>query len=81
MAVFCRPTATTSAAEAAGLLASLNPTTEILTPAPARPNRRQPAPTRCLFDALGRTVLRQPATAVETFVSVAALAAGLYTAE
>lgn len=38
MAVFCRPTATTSAAEAAGLLASPNPTTEILT-------LRQPAQT------------------------------------
>ena len=66
MAVFCQPTATTTAAEAAGLLAFPNPATEILT--------------LRLFDALGRTVLRQPATAVETFVSVAALAAGLYTA-
>ena len=77
MAVFCRPTATTTAAEAAGLLAFPNPATEILT-------LRQPAQTatsRRLLDAVGRTVLRQPATAVETFVSVAALAAGPYTAQ
>ena len=77
MAVFYRPTATDTAAEAAGFLAFPNPATEILT-------LRQPAQTAAslrLLDTLGRTALHQPATAIETFVSVAARAAGLYTAQ
>ena len=75
--MFCRPTATTTAAEAAGFLAFPDPATEILT-------LRQPAQTAAslrLLDTLGRTALHQPATAIETFVSVAARAAGLYTAQ
>ncbi len=77
MAVFCRPTATAAAAEAAGFLAFPNPALETLT-------LRQPARTAAsvrLLDALGREVLRQPAAATETSVSVAALAQGLYTAQ
>ena len=77
MAVFCRPTATAAAAEAAGFLAFPNPATETLT-------LRQPAQTAAsvrLLDALGRPVLCQPALAPETLVSVAALTPGLYTAQ
>jgi CubicO group peptidase (beta-lactamase class C family) len=77
MAVLCRPTATTAAAEAAGFLAFPNPATDILT-------LRQPDKTAtsvCLLDALGREVLRQPTASSETSVSVAALAPGLYTAQ
>ena len=77
MAVFCRPTATAAAAEAAGFLAFPNPATETLT-------LRQPAQTTAsvrLLDALGRPVLCQPALAPETLVSVAALTPGLYTAQ
>ena len=76
MAVFCRPTATSAAAEAAGFLAFPNPATEIIT-------LRQPARTAAtvrLLDALGREVLRQPTAGPETLVSVAALVPGLYTA-
>ena len=76
MAVFYRPSATDTAAEAAGFLAFPDPATETLT---LRQSAQTTASVR-LLDALGRTVLRQPATTVETFVSVAALAAGLYTA-
>lgn len=75
MAVFYQPTAT--ATEAAGFLAFPKPATKILI-------LRQPAQTAAnlrLLDALDYTVLRQPATAVETFIFVAALAAGLYTAQ
>ena len=77
IAVFCRPMATATAAEAASFLAFPNPTIEILT-------LRQPVQTAtslCLLDTLGRTVLHQPATAVETFVFVAVLAASLCTAQ
>ena len=77
MAVFCRPTATTAAAEAAGFLAFPNPATETLT-------LRQPAGAAAsvrLLDALGREVSRQPAATAETNVSVAALTPGLYTAQ
>ncbi|WP_460550398.1 serine hydrolase [Hymenobacter daeguensis] len=77
MAVFCRPTATATAAEAAGFLAFPNPATETLT-------LRQPAHTAasvCLLDALGREILRQPTAGSEASVSVAALAPGLYTAQ
>ena len=76
MAVLCRPTATTAAAEAAGFLAYPNPAAETLT-------LRQPAHAAAavrLLDALGREVLRQPATAATT-VAVAALPAGLYAAQ
>ena len=76
MAVLCRPTATTAAAEAAGFLAFPNPAAETLT-------LRQPAHAAAavrLLDALGREVLRQPATATAT-VAVAALPAGLYAAQ
>ncbi|UOQ97415.1 serine hydrolase [Hymenobacter sp. 5317J-9] len=74
MAVFCRPTATAAAADAAGFLAFPNPATEVLT-------LRQPAhaaATVRLTDALGREVWRRPAPGAETSVSVAALAPGLY---
>jgi hypothetical protein len=77
MAVFCRPTATNAAAEAAGFLAFPNPALQTLT-------LRQPAQvaTRVrLLDALGREVLRQPVAGPETLVPVAALASGLYTAQ
>lgn len=77
MAIFCRPSASAAAAEAAGFLAFPNPATETLT-------LRQPAQTAAsvrLLDALGREVLRQPAVVAETSVSVAALVPGLYTAQ
>ena len=77
MAVFCRPTATAATAEAVGFLAFPNPATATLT-------LRQPAHTAAsvrLLDALGREMLRQPATGPETTVSVAALAPGLYSAQ
>ncbi|MCI1189368.1 serine hydrolase [Hymenobacter sp. DH14] len=77
MAVFCRPTATAAAAEAAGFLAFPNPANETLT-------LRQPAQTTAsvrLLDALGREVRRQSSAGMETSVSVAALAPGLYTAQ
>ena len=78
MAVFCRSTATTAAADAAGFLAFPNPALETLT-------LRQPAQLAAsvrLLDALGREVLRQPATTgAETLVSVAALVPGLYAAQ
>ena len=77
MAVFCRPTTTAAAAEAAGFLAFPNPAIETLT-------LRQPAQTTAsvrLLDTLGRPVLCQPALASETLVSVAALTPGLYTAQ
>ncbi|WP_210520734.1 serine hydrolase [Hymenobacter terricola] len=77
MAVFCRPTATAAAAEAAGFLAFPNPATETLT-------LRQPAKTAAavrLLDALGREIVHQSTTGAETSVSVAMLAPGLYTAQ
>ena len=77
MAVLCRPTAATVAAEAAGFLAYPNPAAETLT-------LRQPAHAAAavrLLDALGREVLRQPVTAAVTTVAVAALPAGLYAAQ
>lgn len=77
MAVFCRPTATAAAAEAAGFLAFPNPAFETLT-------LRQPAQTTSsvrLLDNLGREVRLQQAAGIETSVSVAALAPGLYTAQ
>ncbi|MBO2011842.1 serine hydrolase [Hymenobacter negativus] len=77
MAVFCRPTATAAAADAAGFLAFPNPAAEVLT-------LRQPAKTAAsvrLLDALGREVLRQPITGTETSVSVAAQSSGLYVAQ
>ena len=77
MAVICRPTATTAAAEAAGFLAFPNPATATLT---LRQPARLAASVR-LLDALGREILRQPATGPETTVSVAALAPGLYSAQ
>ncbi|WP_460500357.1 T9SS type A sorting domain-containing protein, partial [Hymenobacter agri] len=63
--------------EAAGFLAFPNPATATLT-------LRQPAQTTAsvrLLDALGREVKRQPAAGMETSVSVAALAPGLYVAQ
>ena len=77
MAIFCRPTATAAAAEAAGFLAFPNPATETLT-------LRQPVQSTTtvrLLDALGREVLRQPTAGPQTSVSVAALVPGLYTAQ
>ncbi|MDO7849640.1 serine hydrolase [Hymenobacter sp. M29] len=77
MAVFCRPTATAAAAEAAGYSAFPNPATETL-------SLRQPTQTAAavrLLDALGREVRRQPVAGMEASVSVAALAPGLYTAQ
>ena len=77
MAVFCRPTAATAAAEAASFLAFPNPTTEILT-------LHQPAcstATVRLLDVMGREVLRHPVAGTETSVTVAALVPGLYTAQ
>lgn len=74
MAVFCRPTATAAAAEAAGFLAFPNPAAETLT-------LRQPAHTAAsvrLLDALGREVLHQPTTGTEALILVAALVPGLY---
>jgi hypothetical protein len=76
MAVFCRPTATGAATEAA-FLAFPNPATEVFT-------LRQPAQTAAsvrLLDALGRTVRHQPAADAEGSVAVAALAPGLYTVQ
>jgi len=78
MAVFCRPTASAPAAEAAGFLAFPNPATETL----ALRHPPQAAAAVRLLDGLGREVLRHPTgTATETTVSVAALAPGLYTAQ
>lgn len=77
MAIFCRPTATAAAAEAAGFLAFPNPAAETLT-------LRQPVQSTTtvrLLDALGREVLRQPTAGPQTSVSVAALVPGLYTAQ
>ena len=77
MAVFCRPTATTAAAEAAGFLAFPNPARETIT-------LRQPARTAAsvrLLDALGREVVRQSTAGPATSVSTATLAPGLYTAQ
>jgi CubicO group peptidase (beta-lactamase class C family) len=77
MAVFCRPTATTATSEATGYITFPNPAAESLT-------LRQPAQTAAyvrLLDALGREVRRQPVAGMETSVSVAALAPGLYTAQ
>jgi hypothetical protein len=77
MAVFCRPTATAAATEAAGFLAFPNPTAEILT-------LRQPAQMAAsvrLLDALSREALRLPTAGTATSVSVAALVPGLYTAQ
>jgi CubicO group peptidase (beta-lactamase class C family) len=77
MAVFCRPTATAAAAEAAGFLAFPNPAAETLI-------LRQPAQAAGsvrLLDALGREVLRQPAAGPETAVPVAALVPGWYVAQ
>jgi len=74
MALFCRPTATAAAAEAAGYLAFPNPATHVLT-------LRQPAQAATsvrLLDALGREILRQPTAEAGTSVSVAALVPGLY---
>ncbi|MET4076435.1 serine hydrolase domain-containing protein [Hymenobacter sp. UYCo722] len=77
MAIFCRPTATAAAAEAAGFLAFPNPTAELLIL--RQPGR--PAASVRLLDALGREVLRQPTAGPETSVSVAGLVSGLYTAQ
>ncbi|MFD2718016.1 serine hydrolase domain-containing protein [Hymenobacter monticola] len=77
MAVFCRPMATAASSEAASYGAFPNPAVEILT-------LRQPAPTAVnvrLLDALGCQVRRQPTAGIETSVSVAALAPGLYTVQ
>ncbi|WP_345124843.1 serine hydrolase [Hymenobacter antarcticus] len=77
MAMFCRPTATAAAAEAAGFLAFPNPATETLT-------LRQPARTAAsvrLLDALGREVVRQFTAGPETSVATATLPPGLYTAQ
>ena len=77
MAMFCRPTATAAAAEAAGFLAFPNPAAETLT-------LRQPVQSTTtvrLLDVLGREVLRQPTAGPQTSVSVAALVPGLYTAQ
>ena len=77
MAVFCRPTASAAAAEAAGFRAFPNPATETLV---LQQPGRAAASVR-LLDALGREVLRQPLAGAETSVSVAALAPGLYVAQ
>jgi CubicO group peptidase (beta-lactamase class C family) len=77
MAVFCRPTATAAATEAAGFLAFPNPATEVLT-------LRQPTQTAAsvrLLDPLGRTVRHQPAASTGASVAVATLAPGLYTVQ
>ena len=77
MAVLCRPTASAPSADAAGFLAYPNPTTATLT-------LRQPAQTAAavrLLDALGREVLRQPATGNENTLAVTALVPGFYTAQ
>ena len=77
MAVFCRPTATAAAAEAAGFLAFPNPATETLT---LRQPARAAASVR-LLEALGREIRRHPTAGTETSVATAALAPGLYTAQ
>ena len=68
MAVFRRPTATTTAAEAAGFLAFPNPTTEILTL--CQPGRT--AASGRPLDAWGREAVRQPAAGPEVLIPVAA---------
>lgn len=78
MAVFCRPTATAAATEAAGFLAFPNPTAEILT---LRQPAQMAASVRLLLDALSREALRLPTAGTATSVSVAALVPGLYTAQ
>ena len=78
MAVFCRPTATAAAAEAAGFLAFPNPAPETLT---LRQPARAAAASVRLTDALGREVLRQAVVGIETLVATATLAPGLYTAQ
>ncbi|MDQ2772090.1 MAG: serine hydrolase [Bacteroidota bacterium] len=77
MAVFCRPTPSAAAAEAAGFRAFPNPATQILV---LQQPGRVAASVR-LLDALGREVLHQPVLGAETLVSIAALAPGLYNAQ
>jgi hypothetical protein len=73
---YCRPTATVSPLASASFRAFPNPTTGFLA-------LRQPFGTATvrLLDALGHEVSRQNTPALETTVSVAALAPGLYTAQ
>ena len=74
MAVFCQPTATATAADAAGFAAFPNP-------APAELHLRGAAATVRLVDVLGREVLRQAASPTETTLALAALPPGYYVAQ
>jgi CubicO group peptidase (beta-lactamase class C family) len=77
MAVFCRPTATTPIAGPASFQTFPNPSTTALTL-----RHSAPGVTRiCLLDGLGRPVISQPVAGLETTISTAALAPGLYNAQ